>query len=39
MAFQLKADPKYDGISGRGNIEGQDVRLLLPGQPFMNLSG
>ena len=36
--IQLKADPKYKGISGRGNIEGQDVRLLLP-TPFMNLSG
>ena len=36
--IQLKADPKYKGISGRGNIEGQDVRLLLP-TTFMNLSG
>ena len=35
---QLKADPKYKGISGRGNIEGQDVRLLLP-TTFMNLVG
>ncbi|SPL70369.1 aminoacyl-tRNA hydrolase [Acinetobacter stercoris] len=34
----LKADPKYKGISGRGNIEGQDIRLLLP-TTFMNLSG
>ncbi|MBP8071069.1 MAG: aminoacyl-tRNA hydrolase [Acinetobacter sp.] len=34
----LKADPKYKGISGRGKIEGQDVRLLLP-TTFMNLSG
>ena len=34
----LKADPKFFGISGRGNIEGQDVRLLLP-TTFMNLSG
>ena len=34
--IQLKADPKYKGISGRGNIEGQDVRLLLP-TTFMNL--
>lgn len=33
----LKADPKFFGISGRGNIEGQDVRLLLP-TTFMNLS-
>ena len=36
--IQLKGDPKYKGISGRGNIEGQDVRLLLP-TTFMNLSG
>jgi PTH1 family peptidyl-tRNA hydrolase len=36
--IQLKADPKYKGISGRGNIEGQDVRLLLP-TTFMNLVG
>lgn len=34
----LKADPKFYGISGRGNIEGQDVRLLLP-TTFMNASG
>ena len=34
----LKADPKFNGISGRGNIEGQDVRLLLP-STFMNASG
>ncbi len=34
----LKADPKYKGISGRGNIEGQDVRLLLP-TTYMNLVG
>jgi peptidyl-tRNA hydrolase, PTH1 family len=36
--ISLKADPKFHGISGRGNIEGQDVRLLLP-TTFMNLSG
>ena len=36
--ISLKADPKYKGVSGRGNIEGQDVRLLLP-TTFMNLSG
>ncbi|WP_353144296.1 aminoacyl-tRNA hydrolase [Acinetobacter pragensis] len=36
--INLKADPKFYGISGRGNIEGQDVRLLLP-TTFMNLSG
>lgn len=34
----LKNDPKFSGISGRGHIEGQDVRLLLP-TTFMNLSG
>lgn len=36
--INLKADPKFNGISGRGNIEGHDVRLLLP-TTFMNLSG
>ena len=36
--ISLKADPKFNGISGRGNIEGQDVRLLLP-STFMNASG
>ncbi|WP_407303928.1 aminoacyl-tRNA hydrolase [Acinetobacter sp.] len=36
--ISLKADPKFYGISGRGNIEGQDVRLLLP-TTFMNASG
>ena len=36
--ISLKADPKYKGISGRGKIEGQDVRLLLP-TTFMNLVG
>ncbi|MEB3767618.1 aminoacyl-tRNA hydrolase [Acinetobacter sp. MD2] len=36
--ISLKADPKFHGISGRGNIEGQDVRLLLP-TTFMNRSG
>ncbi|KJV42709.1 aminoacyl-tRNA hydrolase [Acinetobacter indicus] len=36
--ISLKADPKFKGISGRGNIEGQDVRLLLP-TTFMNRSG
>lgn len=34
----LKADPKFHGLSGRGNIEGHDVRLLLP-STFMNRSG
>ena len=36
--ISLKADSKFKGISGRGNIEGQDVRLLLP-TTFMNRSG
>lgn len=36
--ISLKADPKFYGMSGRGNIEGQDVRLLLP-TTFMNASG
>ena len=36
--ISLKTDPKFYGISGRGNIEGQDVRLLLP-TTFMNASG
>lgn len=34
----LKNDPKFHGISGRGHIEGHDVRLLLP-TTFMNRSG
>ena len=34
----LKKDPKFNGMSGRGHIEGQDVRLLLP-TTFMNLVG
>ena len=36
--ISLKADPKFYGMSGRGHIEGQDVRLLLP-TTFMNASG
>ncbi|TXJ06631.1 MAG: aminoacyl-tRNA hydrolase [Acinetobacter sp.] len=34
----LKNDSKYNAISGRGQIEGQDVRLLLP-LTYMNRSG
>lgn len=34
----LKVDPKFHGISGRGTIEGHDVRLLIP-TTFMNRSG
>lgn len=36
--IQLKKDIKFKGYSGRGNIEGHDVRLLLP-STFMNCSG
>lgn len=34
----LKSEPRFLGLSGRGTIEGQDVRLLLPAT-FMNRSG
>lgn len=36
--ISLKNEPKFHGISGRGRIEGHDVRLLLP-STFMNRSG
>lgn len=36
--ISLKNDSKYNAISGRGTIEGQDVRLLLP-LTYMNCSG
>ncbi|KAA8732808.1 aminoacyl-tRNA hydrolase [Acinetobacter qingfengensis] len=36
--IQLKNDNKYNAISGRGQIEGHDVRLLLP-LTYMNRSG
>ncbi|AOA57773.1 aminoacyl-tRNA hydrolase [Acinetobacter larvae] len=36
--ISLKNDPKFNGISGRGQIQGHDVRLLLP-STFMNRSG
>lgn len=36
--ISLKNDPRFFGISGRGTIEGQEVRLLLP-STFMNRSG
>ena len=36
--ISLKVDPKFNGYSGRGRIEGHDVRLLLP-TTFMNRSG
>lgn len=34
----LKTDKKYNALTGRGNIHGEDIRLLLP-QTFMNASG
>lgn len=34
----LKQDSKYQGLTGRINLDGHDVRLLIP-QTFMNLSG
>lgn len=36
--IRLAADPKYHGITGRGTVQGQDLRLLIP-TTFMNLSG
>lgn len=36
--ISLKNDPKFHGISGRGSIQGKDVRLLMP-TTFMNASG
>ena len=36
--INLKTDPKFHGYSGRGQVEGHDVRLLLP-TTFMNRSG
>ena len=37
-SITLKKDPKFHGFSGRGHIEGHDVRLLIP-TTFMNRSG
>ncbi|QUY37348.1 aminoacyl-tRNA hydrolase [Acinetobacter junii] len=36
--ISLKSEPKFHGFTGRGQIEGHDVRLLLP-TTFMNRSG
>lgn len=37
-SIALKAESKFHALTGRGQIEGHDVRLLIP-QTFMNLSG
>ncbi len=34
----LKTESRFSGLTGRGIIEGHDVRLLMP-NTFMNLSG
>jgi len=34
----LKTESRFSGLTGRGMIEGHDVRLLMP-NTFMNLSG
>lgn len=36
--IRLIPEPKYFGISGRGTVNGEDVRLLIP-TTFMNRSG
>ena len=38
FGITLTADKKFHGVTGRGQIYGQDVRLLLP-TTFMNKSG
>lgn len=38
FGIALAADKKFHGVTGRGQIHGQDVRLLLP-MTFMNKSG
>lgn len=36
--IRLANDAKYHGLTGRGGVQGQDLRLLIP-TTFMNLSG
>lgn len=36
--IRLANDAKYHGLSGRGSVAGQDLRLLVP-TTYMNLSG
>lgn len=36
--IRLTNEPKYHGHTGRGTVQGQDLRLLIP-TTFMNLSG
>lgn len=36
--IRLGPEPKYFGISGRGTVNGEDIRLLIP-TTFMNRSG
>jgi PTH1 family peptidyl-tRNA hydrolase len=36
--IRLNHEPKYSGLVGRGTVQGEDIRLLIP-TTFMNLSG
>lgn len=36
--IRLNPESKYHGLVGRGSVQGQDLRLLIP-TTFMNLSG